>query len=195
MDRNVADHKIDTIVDLFELMENITQSGSQKRLKDKGKATDSEVTTTSSTGISTSDEPTVFNKIALEDYDLEYSSDDFDAPIIKRPFLGESTKSSFRITKPTFAAVESSLAILVPVLVPSALWCCVPFPPAGSTELHIDYHLLLFLVSPSARCPPFWVSLCTILWQFDHLCNPDGDYTHDPSPGLLWHERSLSCSR
>ncbi|KAG0862384.1 hypothetical protein G6F62_013793 [Rhizopus arrhizus] len=79
--------------------------------------------------------------------------------------------------------------------VPSALWCCLPFPPAGSTELHIDYLLSLLPVSPSARCPPFWVSLCTILWHFDQLCNPDGDYTNDPSPGLLWYERSASRSR
>ncbi|KAG1042688.1 hypothetical protein G6F43_011834 [Rhizopus delemar] len=88
--------------------ENVPQSGLQKRLKDKGKATDSEVTTTSSTGISTTDEPTVFNKITLEDNDLEYSSDDFDAPVIKRHFLGESTKPGSRITKSTSAAVESS---------------------------------------------------------------------------------------
>ncbi|KAG1390509.1 hypothetical protein G6F60_012959 [Rhizopus arrhizus] len=79
--------------------------------------------------------------------------------------------------------------------VPSALWCCLPFPSAGSTELHIDYLLSLLPVSPSARCPPFWVSLCTILWHFDQLCNPDGDYTNDPPPGLLWYERSTSRSR
>ncbi|KAG0925951.1 hypothetical protein G6F63_012978 [Rhizopus arrhizus] len=79
--------------------------------------------------------------------------------------------------------------------VPSALWCCLPFPPAGSTELHIDYLLSLLPVSPAARCPPFWVSLCTILWHFDQLCNPDGDYTNDPPPGLLWYERSTSRSR
>ncbi|KAG1031561.1 hypothetical protein G6F43_013931 [Rhizopus delemar] len=90
------------------MMENILQSGPQKRLKGKGKATDSEVTATSSTGISTTDEPALFNKITLGDYDLEYSSDDFDAPVIKRPFLGESTKSASRITKSTSAAVESS---------------------------------------------------------------------------------------
>ncbi|KAG0924967.1 hypothetical protein G6F29_006236 [Rhizopus arrhizus] len=119
MDRNVIDHKIDTIIDSFELYvednsdddlqpvvtarkrksrENTPQSGSQKRLKGKGKATDSEVTTTNSTGISTTDELTMFNKITLDDYDLEYSSDDFDAPVVKRLFLGESTS----------AAVESS---------------------------------------------------------------------------------------
>ncbi|KAG1271328.1 hypothetical protein G6F65_012477 [Rhizopus arrhizus] len=69
---------------------------------------DSEVTTTGSTGISTTDEPTMINKITLDDYDLEYSSDDFDAPVVKRLFLGESTKSAFRITKSTSAAVESS---------------------------------------------------------------------------------------
>ncbi|KAG1002439.1 hypothetical protein G6F27_011962 [Rhizopus arrhizus] len=88
--------------------ENIPQSGLQKRLKGKGKATDSEVTTTSSTGISTTDETIMFNKITLDDYDLEYSSDNFDAPVVKRSFLGESTKSAFRITKSTSAAVESS---------------------------------------------------------------------------------------
>ncbi|KAG0811456.1 hypothetical protein G6F20_007141 [Rhizopus arrhizus] len=129
MDRNVTDHKIDTIIDLFEIYvednsdddfqpvvtarkrksrENTPQSGLQKRLKGKGKATDSEVTTTSSTGISTTDETIMFNKITLDDYDLEYSSDDFDAPVVKRPFLGESTKSAFRITKSTSAIVESS---------------------------------------------------------------------------------------
>ncbi|KAG1040220.1 hypothetical protein G6F43_012334 [Rhizopus delemar] len=50
----------------------------------------------------------MFNKITLEDNDLECSSDDFDAPVVKRPFLGESTKSALRITKSTSAAVESS---------------------------------------------------------------------------------------
>jgi hypothetical protein len=50
----------------------------------------------------------MFNKTTLDDYDLEYSSDDFDAPAVKRLFLGESTKSAFRIIKPTSAAVESS---------------------------------------------------------------------------------------
>ncbi|KAG0765925.1 hypothetical protein G6F24_004031 [Rhizopus arrhizus] len=129
MDRNVTDHKIDTIVDSFELhvednsdedfqpvvtarkrksRENTPQSGSQKRHKGKGKATDSEVTTTSSTGISTIDEPIVFSKVALEDYDLEYSSVNFDAPAVKRPFLGESIKSAFRITKAASTAMESS---------------------------------------------------------------------------------------
>ncbi|EIE75680.1 hypothetical protein RO3G_00384 [Rhizopus delemar RA 99-880] len=68
------------------MMEIIPQSGLQKSLKGKRKARDSEVTTTSSIGISTADEPTVFNKITLEDNDLEYSSDDFDAPVTKDPF-------------------------------------------------------------------------------------------------------------
>ena len=69
-------------------MENTPQSGLQKRLKGKGKARDSAVTTTSSTGISTTDQTIMFNKITLDDYDLEYSSDDFDAPVVKRPFFG-----------------------------------------------------------------------------------------------------------
>ncbi|KAG1023391.1 hypothetical protein G6F43_014206 [Rhizopus delemar] len=50
----------------------------------------------------------MFNKITLEDNDLEYSGDDFDVPAIKRFFLGESTKSASRIAKSTSAAVESS---------------------------------------------------------------------------------------
>jgi hypothetical protein len=50
----------------------------------------------------------MFNKITLDDYGLEYSNDNFDAPVVKRLFLGESTKSAFRITKSTSAAVESS---------------------------------------------------------------------------------------
>ncbi|KAG1138193.1 hypothetical protein G6F37_009653 [Rhizopus arrhizus] len=90
------------------MVENTPQSGSQKRLKDKEKTTDSEVTTTSNTGVSTTDEPTMFSKITLDDYNLEYSSDDFDAPVVKRLFLGESTKSAFCVTKSTSAAVESS---------------------------------------------------------------------------------------
>ncbi|KAG1180797.1 hypothetical protein G6F36_010325 [Rhizopus arrhizus] len=114
MDRNVTDHKIDTIIDSFELyVEDNSEDDLQpvvtaRKRKSKGKATDSEFTTTSSTGISTTDEPPMVNKITLDDYDLEYSSDDFDAPVVKRPFLGESTKSAFRITKSTSAAVESS---------------------------------------------------------------------------------------
>jgi hypothetical protein len=52
----------------------------------------------------------MFNKITLDDYDLEYSSDNFDAPVVKGPFLGESTKSAFRITKSTSAVVEPSTA-------------------------------------------------------------------------------------
>ncbi|KAG0756108.1 hypothetical protein G6F57_009600 [Rhizopus arrhizus] len=125
MDRNVTDHKIDTVIDSFELYvednsdddfqpvvtarkrksrENTPQSESQKRLKGKGKVTDSEATTTSSNGISTTDETIMFNMITLDDYDLEYNSDDFDAPVVKRPFLGESTKSAFRMTKLTSAA-------------------------------------------------------------------------------------------
>ncbi|KAG0765571.1 hypothetical protein G6F24_004317 [Rhizopus arrhizus] len=81
-------------------IDNTPQSGLQKRLKGKGKATDSEVTTT--------DETIMFNKITLDNYDIEYSSDNFDAPVVKRPFLSESTKSAFYVTKSTSAAVESS---------------------------------------------------------------------------------------
>ncbi|KAG0775664.1 hypothetical protein G6F57_021736 [Rhizopus arrhizus] len=102
MDRNVADHKIDTIVDSFELyVEDNSDDDFQPIVTarerkispivkidvGKGKATNSEATTTSSTGISTTDETIMFNKITLDDYDLEYSSDDFDAPVVKRLFM------------------------------------------------------------------------------------------------------------
>ncbi|KAG1641913.1 hypothetical protein G6F44_005356 [Rhizopus delemar] len=94
--------------DSFELyVEDNTDDGFQPVVTAR-KRKNSEVITTSSTGISTTDEPTVFNRITLEDNDLEYSSDDFDAPIIKRPFLSELTKSASRITKPTSTTVESS---------------------------------------------------------------------------------------
>ncbi|KAG1136521.1 hypothetical protein G6F38_011987 [Rhizopus arrhizus] len=36
------------------------------------------------------------------------NSDNFDTPVVKEPFLGESTRSAFCITKSTSAAVESS---------------------------------------------------------------------------------------
>ncbi|KAG0759153.1 hypothetical protein G6F22_005562 [Rhizopus arrhizus] len=114
MDRNVTDHKIDVIIDSFELYVEDNSDGdfqpvvTATKRKSKGKPTDSAVTTTNSTGISTTDETIMFNKITLDDYDLEYSSDDFDAPVVKGPFLGESIKSAFRITKSTSAAVESS---------------------------------------------------------------------------------------
>ncbi|KAG1367380.1 hypothetical protein G6F60_015730 [Rhizopus arrhizus] len=63
----------------------------------------------------------MFNKITLDDYDLEYSSDDFDAPVVKRPFLGESIKSAFRITKSTSAAVEPSTTASKTVYLPPSL--------------------------------------------------------------------------
>ncbi|KAG1149067.1 hypothetical protein G6F37_002727 [Rhizopus arrhizus] len=159
MDRNVTDHKIDTIIDSFELyvednsdddfqpvvtarkrksIENTPRSGSQKRLKGKGKATDSEVTTTNSTGISTTDETNMFNKITLDDYDLEYSSDNFDAPIVKRPFLSESTKSAFRITKSNFCCCGPSKP--VPTVFNSAAasvkssFCPVPVDKASDIK-------------------------------------------------------------
>ncbi|KAG1143979.1 hypothetical protein G6F37_000029 [Rhizopus arrhizus] len=50
----------------------------------------------------------MLNKITLNDYGFEYSSVNFDAPVVKRPFLGESTRSAFHITKSTSAAVEPS---------------------------------------------------------------------------------------
>ncbi|KAI7897921.1 uncharacterized protein BX663DRAFT_444062, partial [Cokeromyces recurvatus] len=43
-----------------------------------------------------------------------------------------------------------------------------------------------FPLSRSSPCPPFWVALCRILWFFDTLCNPEGDYTTDPEPGQVW---------
>lgn len=79
-------------------------------------------------------------------------------------------------------------------MVPSYLWSCLPFPPTSYVGNHIDYVLNQLPLSPSASCPPFWSALCTILWHFDRLCNPDGDYTTDPTPGQVWLDKSQSPS-
>ncbi|KAI8644700.1 hypothetical protein BD408DRAFT_450554 [Parasitella parasitica] len=51
----------------------------------------------------------------------------------------------------------------------------------------IDHALNLLPVSPSSsNCPPWWSDPCILLWHFDQLCNPDGDYTTDPVPGQVW---------
>lgn len=60
--------------------------------------------------ISTKDEPTILNEITLDDYDLEYSGDDFDEPVLKRLLLCESTRSALSINESTSAAAESSTA-------------------------------------------------------------------------------------
>jgi hypothetical protein len=84
--------------------ENTPKSGSQqKRHKGKGKATDSEllpdmqdeVGSTSKIGLSGTDEPSLANTITFDDYDFDYSGD-FYEPIVQRPILGESSKSTFQ---------------------------------------------------------------------------------------------------
>ncbi|KAG1433447.1 hypothetical protein G6F56_014599 [Rhizopus delemar] len=79
-------------------------------------------------------------------------------------------------------------------MVPSYIWSCLPFTPTRYVGNHIDYVLNQLPLSPSASCPPFWSALCTILWHFDRLCNPDGDYTTDPTPGQVWLDKSQSPS-
>ncbi|KAG1137651.1 hypothetical protein G6F37_011068 [Rhizopus arrhizus] len=77
----------------------------------------------------------MFNKITLDDYDLEYSSDDFDAPVVKRPFLGESTKSAFRITKSTSAAVEPSTTASKTSLTFPSLSSLCPVPTDKASDI------------------------------------------------------------
>ncbi|KAG1047365.1 hypothetical protein G6F43_010185 [Rhizopus delemar] len=46
--------------------------------------------------------------------------------------------------------------LMVCILVPSALWCCLPMPSANYMGYPIDYALSFLPVSASARCSPFW---------------------------------------
>jgi hypothetical protein len=98
--------------------ENTPKSGSQqKRHKGKGKATDSEllpdmqdeVGSTSEIGLSVTDEPSLANTITFDDYDFDYSGD-FYEPIVQRPILGESSKSTFlpESSKSSSTAAKSS---------------------------------------------------------------------------------------
>ncbi|KAK4522115.1 uncharacterized protein ATC70_004654 [Mucor velutinosus] len=70
---------------------------------------------------------------------------------------------------------------------PPTLLLSLPVPPADFTGTIIDHALNLIPSSSSpSNCPPWWSDLCTLLWHFDQLCNPDGDYTTDPVPGQVW---------
>jgi hypothetical protein len=53
-----------------------------------------EVGSTSKIGLSVTDEPSLANTITFDDYDFDYSGD-FYEPIVQRPILGESSKSTF----------------------------------------------------------------------------------------------------
>ncbi|KAI8990749.1 hypothetical protein BDF20DRAFT_812222 [Mycotypha africana] len=75
-------------------------------------------------------------------------------------------------------------------LVPSHLWLSLPSVPSVFRGNRIDYALCQLPLSSSAACPEFWVDLCSILWHFDKLCNPEGDYSTDPDPGRLWSDKS-----
>lgn len=69
--------------------------------------------------------------------------------------------------------------------VPAILWSRLPLPPSDSVANVIDYALNQLPLT-SKSCPDWWSDLCTLLWHFDQLCNPDGDYSTDPTPGLVW---------
>ncbi|KAI8889165.1 hypothetical protein K501DRAFT_282368 [Backusella circina FSU 941] len=53
----------------------------------------------------------------------------------------------------------------------------------------IDAHLNALPEKSSDPCPLVWLHLMVILQRFDRICNPDGDYSTDLSPGMLWIER------
>lgn len=53
----------------------------------------------------------------------------------------------------------------------------------------IDVHLNLLPLKSSDPCPASWLYLMLILQRFDRICNPEGDYSTDPPPGMVWIER------
>lgn len=70
---------------------------------------------------------------------------------------------------------------------PPELLSSLPPPPTTFPGTIIDHALNMLPLTPaSSNCPLWWADLCTLLWHFDQLCNPDGDYTTDPTPGQLW---------
>ncbi|KAI8646389.1 hypothetical protein BD408DRAFT_472053, partial [Parasitella parasitica] len=75
---------------------------------------------------------------------------------------------------------------LCPTLPPHLLSSLPPLPDSFHGTI-IEHALNLLPTSPSSsNCPPWWSDLCTLLWHFDQLCNPDGDYTTDTVPGQVW---------
>ncbi|KAI7905917.1 uncharacterized protein BX663DRAFT_428413, partial [Cokeromyces recurvatus] len=57
--------------------------------------------------------------------------------------------------------------------------------PADSQINLVDHALNQLPLPHSSPCPPFWVTLCRILWYFDTLCNPEEDYSTDPEPSQV----------
>ncbi|OAD78124.1 hypothetical protein PHYBLDRAFT_141990 [Phycomyces blakesleeanus NRRL 1555(-)] len=74
-------------------------------------------------------------------------------------------------------------------LVSAHLLACLPIPSDQNCN-PIDFAITALPNSSQAPCPSYWVALLTILWHFDKLCNPDGDYTHETHFGTLWAELS-----
>ncbi|OAD65494.1 hypothetical protein PHYBLDRAFT_176086 [Phycomyces blakesleeanus NRRL 1555(-)] len=70
-------------------------------------------------------------------------------------------------------------------LVPAHLLACLPHLPDSSCN-PIDAAITALPSSSTAPCPSYWIALLIILWHFDKLCNPDGDYTHETHFGTLW---------
>ena len=84
--------------------------------------------------------------------------------------------------------------LMVCPLVPSFLWSCLPFPPSSYVGHHIDYVLNLLPRSAAAPCPPYWLALCQILYEFDKLCHPDVEYNSSLRPGQEWLNKSSVSS-
>ncbi|KAI8050758.1 hypothetical protein BDF21DRAFT_350864, partial [Thamnidium elegans] len=75
-----------------------------KKFKGKEKATDPEADITSTSSISTAGEPSMPDKITLDDYDFEYISDNFYEPMV----LGQALISYVAATKTSSSATRSS---------------------------------------------------------------------------------------
>ncbi|KAI8880703.1 hypothetical protein K501DRAFT_190714 [Backusella circina FSU 941] len=62
--------------------------------------------------------------------------------------------------------------------------CSALFRPYHPDINIIDANLNTLPEKSSDPCPLVWLYLMLILQRFDRICNPDGDYSTDPSPVL-----------
>ncbi|KAG2229824.1 hypothetical protein INT48_008268 [Thamnidium elegans] len=87
-----------------------------KKFKGKEKATDPEADITSTSSISTAGEPSMPDKITLDDYDFEYISDNFYEPMVlgqalmlpSQALISSAANSSSSAVEPSSEAIKSS---------------------------------------------------------------------------------------
>ncbi|OAD65300.1 hypothetical protein PHYBLDRAFT_153544 [Phycomyces blakesleeanus NRRL 1555(-)] len=55
---------------------------------------------------------------------------------------------------------------------------------------HIDFAITSLSLSSQESRPPYWISLLTILWHIDVICNADSDYSHETEHAAKWRADS-----